>query len=170
MTPILKTLIIQSSLPLKAIETDFAVDSTGFTSRRFDRWYDHKYGRFVRQHDWVKVHMMTGVKTNIVTAVEVLGREANDCPQLPPMVRTTAKGFNVREVSADKEYLSVENVNTITEAGGTPFIAIKMSTTGGVGGLFAPGASKPATHGRFKTSHRSWGKRASFPPRTGPSV
>ncbi len=56
LTPILTRLIVESSLPLKAIETDFAVDSTGFTSCRFDRWYDHKYGRFVNMHDWVKAH------------------------------------------------------------------------------------------------------------------
>jgi hypothetical protein len=35
MTPILKHLIAVSSLPLKAIETNFAVDSSGFTTSRF---------------------------------------------------------------------------------------------------------------------------------------
>jgi hypothetical protein len=39
-----------------------------------------------------------------------------------------------------------------------------------LGRVLSPGASKPATHGRFKTSHRSWGNRTSFSPRTGPSV
>jgi hypothetical protein len=36
LTPILKALIIESSLPLKSVETDFACDSSGFaTSRSF---------------------------------------------------------------------------------------------------------------------------------------
>ncbi|HEU0047633.1 MAG TPA: SWIM zinc finger family protein, partial [Nitrososphaera sp.] len=44
LTPILMSLITRSALPLKAIETDFAVDSTGFMTSRFTRWFDKKYG------------------------------------------------------------------------------------------------------------------------------
>lgn len=55
---------------------------------------------------------------------------------LPPLVNATAEHFKVREVSADKGYLSVENVETIAKAGGLPFIARKANTTGNTGGLF----------------------------------
>jgi hypothetical protein len=78
LTPILQALITQSSLPLKSVETDFAVDSSGFTTCRFVRWFDHKYGQVREQHDWVKCHLVCGVKTNIVTAVEIHDRNAND--------------------------------------------------------------------------------------------
>ena len=44
LTPILRELITRSSLPLKAVETDFAVDSSGFSTSRFVRWFDQKYG------------------------------------------------------------------------------------------------------------------------------
>jgi len=44
-TPILHQLIKESALPLRAIETDFAVDSSGFTMSRFVRWFDVKYGK-----------------------------------------------------------------------------------------------------------------------------
>ena len=54
LTPILRELITQSSLPLKAVEVDFACDSSGFTTSRFHRWYDHKYGQR-QEHDWVKM-------------------------------------------------------------------------------------------------------------------
>jgi hypothetical protein len=37
MTPILQSLIVQSSLPLRAVETVFAPDSTGFSASRFVR-------------------------------------------------------------------------------------------------------------------------------------
>lgn len=37
LTPILKQIIIHTSLPLKAIETNFAVDSSGFTTSKFMR-------------------------------------------------------------------------------------------------------------------------------------
>jgi transposase len=136
LTEPLRALVARSALPLKAIETDFAVDSTGFTTCRFVPWFDHKYGVTRRQHDWVKVHICTGVKTNVVTAVEVRDKDANDSPLLPPLVRKTAETFAVREVSADKAYLSVENVNLIDGVGGQAFIPPKSSTTGAAGGLF----------------------------------
>jgi hypothetical protein len=41
LTPILRELITRSSLPLNSIETDFAVDSSGFSASRFVRWFDH---------------------------------------------------------------------------------------------------------------------------------
>ena len=37
---------------------------------------------------------MTGVKTNIVTAVEVTETAANDSPFLAPFVETTARGVD----------------------------------------------------------------------------
>lgn len=58
LTPLLRELITQSSLPLKSVETDFAVDSSGFATSRFTRWFDIKYGTPKVKQDWVKVHLM----------------------------------------------------------------------------------------------------------------
>lgn len=44
LTAILKELATVSSLPLKAVETDFAVDATGFSTCTYERWRDAKYG------------------------------------------------------------------------------------------------------------------------------
>ena len=38
-----------------------------------------------------RCHVMTGVKTNIVTAVEIDERYAGDCPQFAPLVKATAE-------------------------------------------------------------------------------
>jgi hypothetical protein len=62
--PILKALIEESASPLKAVESDFSVDSSGFSTCNFVRWYDAKYGKTRREHQWVKAHLMIGVKTN----------------------------------------------------------------------------------------------------------
>lgn len=43
LTPILHALVVRSSLPLRAVETTFAPDSTGFSTSRFVKWFDHKY-------------------------------------------------------------------------------------------------------------------------------
>jgi transposase len=136
LTPILRELVARSALPLRALETDFAVDSSGFSSSKFVRWYDEKYGTERSGHDWVKAHICTGVRTNCVTAVEIKDRDAADGPMLPPLVAKTAENFTINEVSGDKAYLSVANVEIINELGGTPFIAPKINTTGSAGGLF----------------------------------
>ena len=136
LTPYLHTLLEHSALPLKAIETVFAPDSSGFSVSKFIRWFDEKYGRERSGKDWIKVHVICGVQTNIITAARIYGRDANDCPILPELVKATAENFKVREVVADKGYLSAENVEAVAAAGGEAFIAPKSSTTGGVGGLF----------------------------------
>lgn len=134
--PILVNLIEQSSLPLRSLETDFAVDSTGFAFSRFVRWFDIKYNAMTQQQQWVKAHLMCGVKTNVVTAVEIHGKDAADSLQLPALVESTAKNFTIKEVSADKGYSGQECHTSIAGVGGVPFIAFKSNTTGGIGGLF----------------------------------
>jgi transposase len=137
LTPLLRDLIVQSSLPLQSVETNFAADSSGFTTSRFTRWFDVKYGKERTKQDWVKVHIMCGVKTNIVTAVEIEGQNANDCRLLPPLVATTAQNFTLNEVSADKGYASKNNVEVITKFGATPFISLRETDKGLGGGAWA---------------------------------
>jgi transposase len=137
LTPVLRAMIMESSRPLKAVEIDFAADSSGFTTNKFHRWFDHKYGVERQEHDWVKVHIMVGVKTNIVTASEIAGRNAADTKQLPALVATTGKNFAMAEVSADKGYASAANIETIKNAGAEPFIAFRTSDTGWTGGAWA---------------------------------
>jgi transposase len=130
LTPILSDLVRQSSLPLAEVETDFAVDSSGFSTSRFLRWYDKKYGRMREQAHWVKVHIMTGVKTNVITAIEIGEQNSNDVQFLPPLVKTTAKGFTISEVSGDKAYGSAKNFNAVAGVNATPFIPFKRNITG----------------------------------------
>jgi transposase len=136
LTATLQSLVAQSSTPLRAIESDFAVDSTGFSVARHVRWVDEKYGVKRSGRDWVKIHVVSGVATNIVTAAAIYGRDANDCPIMPELLKETAKTFKLRDVSADKGYLSADNIESVFALGATPFIQFKVNTTGGVGGLF----------------------------------
>jgi hypothetical protein len=135
-TPILTDLIVQSARPLSVVETAFAVDSSGFSSRRFERWFDHKYGITRQQSVWVKAHIAAGVTTNVITAVRILGKDAADAPQFKPLVETTQKHFTIREVSGDKAYANNENFEAVVDAGGIGFLAFKSNATGGAGGLF----------------------------------
>jgi transposase len=130
LTPLLKTLIEESATLLKAVETDFAVDSSGFSTSTSLHWYDARYERYRRERRWVKVHLMCGVHTHIVTSVEVTPTDSADAPQFAGLVATTARRFPVREVSADKAYLSLENLQVVAGIGGVAYIPFKQRTTG----------------------------------------
>jgi transposase len=134
--PILVAMIERSGAALASVESQFAVDSTGFAYSRFTRWYDIKYNKFTSEQQWVKAHICCGTKTNIVTAVEIKDRDTADATQLPALVETTAKRFQMAEVSADKGYSGQESHNAISRAGAKPFIMFKENATGGIGGLF----------------------------------
>lgn len=130
LTPILKAIIEESAAPLKAVESDFAVDSSGFSTCTFVRWYDEKYGKMRSEHEWVKAHLMIGVTTNIVTSVEMTGPDSHDYKHLPALLETTAKRFDVAEVSADKGYIGKSNLEAVVSAGAVPYIPFKVNTTG----------------------------------------
>lgn len=130
LTPILTDLITRSALPLRGLETEFAVDSTGFGIQAFYRHFSAKYGREMERRDYLKLHVMVGTKTNVITAAAVTDRNTNDCPILPALLNDTAQHFNVEEVSADKGYSSKKNLGTITGFGAKPFVAFKNTATG----------------------------------------
>jgi transposase len=131
LTPILQDLIVRSSLPLATVETVFAPDSTGFSTSRFVRWFDEKYGQERSGRDWVKAHAICGVKTNVVTAVTILDRDAGDSPQFKPLVEATAANFTIKEVAADKAYLSHDNLGLVAALGGTAYVPFKSNSSAG---------------------------------------
>ncbi len=124
LTPLLKSLIEQSASPLKAVETDFAVDSSGFSTKTHSRWYDYKYGERTRQR-WIKTHVMCGVKTHIVTSVEATANWSGDANHLVPLMNKTAETFTIKEVSADKAYSSRHNLHAIENIGADAYIPFK---------------------------------------------
>ncbi len=128
LTEVLKRLVTLSSLPLKSVETDFAVDSSGFSTCRFVRWFNKKYGRETDNREWVKLHLMCGVRTKTVTAVDISGWTANDTTYFVPLVQRTAEHFSVKEVLADKAYLSHKNLQAVQSVGATPFVPFKSNT------------------------------------------
>ena len=84
--------------------------------------------REVDNREWVKCHLMCGVNTRIVSAVDVGGWTANDTNYFVPLVERTAAHFGTREVSADKAYLSHKNLEAVEGLGGIPFIPFKSNT------------------------------------------
>ena len=61
-----------------------------------------KYGKEMTRAEWVKCHVMCGVKTNIVTAVEIGDKHASNVKFFSPLVETTSRNFMIAEVSATR--------------------------------------------------------------------
>ena len=125
-TEILTSLVEQSAAPLSVIENgQYAIDSTGFSTVTYDRWFDQKHGKLAARHPWVKLHIMCGTVTHAITSARVTSE--GDCPQLPALLRRTRVHHDVREVSADKAYSSVENHDVLEWFDVEAFIPFKVN-------------------------------------------
>lgn len=128
-TRYLEQLITESSLPLQTVERDFAVDSSGFSTSSFGRYVDLRYGKadVIDRRKWIKVHLMCGVTTHIVTAVRVTKASAGDSPYFKPLVEDTDQNFDIWRVSADKAYSSLANLHVVADKDAMPFIPFKVN-------------------------------------------
>jgi transposase len=130
-TAILQAMIEESARPLRAVETEFAVDSSGFSNSVYKRWFDAKYGRERTKGGYVKAHVMVGVTTNIVASVEVTPADISDYEIFAPLVRSTAARFDVNRLSADKAYSGRANLTLVDSIGAVPFIPFRSNARAG---------------------------------------
>ena len=129
LTPLLRELVVKSALPLVAAETAVAIDSSGFATTNKNRWFDEKHRRVREKAKWLKLHLMCGVKTKIITSVGVTESNVHDTVLFKPLLEETARYFNVEEVSADKAYLSKKNLYTAEAWGISTYIPFKVNST-----------------------------------------
>jgi transposase len=125
LTPTLQRLVTACAAPLRSVETAFAIDSTGFGTRRFYRHFSAKWGKETASRDWVKLHALVGTKTNVVAAAVVTDRNHHDTLEFVPLLTKGAEHFKITEISADKAYLSHANLNASAKIGAEPFIPMK---------------------------------------------
>lgn len=130
LTHILHNLLTITAIPLKSVETDFAVDSSGFRTTSFNEYMKQRY-HLQKEHEWLKAHICIGVKTNVITSVEVTDGSASDSPQFETLVISTKNnGFNVQEVSADKGYSSRDNYEVVQSIKAQAYIPFRSNATG----------------------------------------
>lgn len=128
MTRILSELVEITSLPLRMFEETFAIDSTGFSTSVFERWFDIRTQEETKKRTWKKVHLICGTRTNVITSIAITDGTVADSPELVPLVKKTAKNFDMKEVSADKAYLSRKNLREIASVGAIPYIPFKSNS------------------------------------------
>ena len=91
----------------------------------------------MQEYDWVKVSLMTGVKTNVVTAVEIDERYGAGTARSSPPWSTDRPDLHIRRSLGRRGVPSYENMERGPEHGGTPYIAFKSNTTAVEGGTLA---------------------------------
>jgi transposase len=78
----------------------------------------------------MKAHVIVGVATHTIPAVVVTSGTSADCLQFSTLVQTVARaGFTLREICADKAYLSRENLEMAKTLGAHPYIPFKVGST-----------------------------------------
>ena len=132
LTSILHELVHLSAQPLASVETDFAVDSSGFRCSTFGNYCEEKHGT-KRTRNWLKAHIITGVNTNIVADIIITDEHSADSPQFKKLMLNTSKFFDIQEVSADLAYSSRKNLEIVDKLGGTAYIPFKKNATGRAG-------------------------------------
>ena len=101
MKPLLRELIQISALPLRFAETDFSIDSSGFSTSVYDRWFEEKWGadngeepKEKKRKKWITGQVFTGNNTNVITDADASPEFTGDAPHLIPMLDTTLKHFD----------------------------------------------------------------------------
>ena len=134
---LLDELIAESSKPLAKIEHDFATDATGIRTKLFSSWYSIRCKKEIRKRDHLTIHITTGVKSNIVTALNVEVKSGNDNEIFREHVDKTAKIFSVDEFSGDGKYWCKSNCQKVIEVGAKPYFKVWKNWAGKSRGCMA---------------------------------
>ena len=126
----LKELIEISALPFIETESIFAIDATGFDIYRYRTYFNMKHGEDRKWRLYRKLHAVCGVKSNIISSVEITEGYVHDQNEFIPLINDTARNFNIKELCADKGYLNAKHFALLQELGGQAFIPFKNNTTG----------------------------------------
>ncbi len=131
LTPLLRTLVHETSAPLASVEKVIAIDSSGFSTRVYDCYFESRHGRHNRKAQYLTAHAAFGVDTQIVT--DLLVNNEGDATQFRELLSQTTHRFNLDEVLADKAYSSKANLAHADALGITPYIPFREGTGTGKG-------------------------------------
>jgi transposase len=126
MKKILMKLIEVSALPLKEVESNFAMDASGFSTSMACNWHKSRQN-FTEYRMFKKAHVMCGVKTNVITHIEITDGYLHDTQMFETLLLNTKKNFSMKEVYADKGYISEKNLGIAVKNGVIPFIPFKKN-------------------------------------------
>ena len=148
LTPLLLELVSVVAGPLREVDTVFAIDGTGLSTRIYDRWLDVRPGNKppseedpvvdagdpdqdgleVDRRGWVKLHAVSAVGTNVFVRVAISPSNDHDSRYFRGLVSEAASRFDVRKVLADLAYSSRDSYALGEELGFNSVIPFKKNT------------------------------------------
>ena len=139
MTELLEGLVEVTSKPLAALESTFAVDSTGMSVSNTVSWMQakHKDTVMMKKKAWLKIHVLVGCRTNVIASVEITDKKSNDALHFIPLVEAGRKNFDIKEISADKAYTSAKHMAYAEMNGIDAYLPFKDNTTAPKSGIFS---------------------------------
>ena len=128
LTKYLKDLVRLSALPLAQLERRFAIDGSGVAERNYlQRWSEVRQKHY-KHRSYKKIHAIVGVYSNVIASVIVTDGNKNDSPYFKQLLEEAAANFEIEEVSADKAYLSRDNLKAAGDLNISPFIPLKKNS------------------------------------------
>lgn len=126
---VLDKLIEESSKPLAKIEHDFATDATGIRTKLFSSWYSLRCKKIIKRRDHLMVHVTCGVKSNIVSALNVEIKKGKENIIFRDHIDKTNKNFKIDEWGGDTVYWAKENCKKVSGIGAKPYFKGKTGKT-----------------------------------------
>lgn len=154
MLKILDELITESSKPLSVIEHDFGTDATGIKTKLFSTGYSLRIKKKIKKRDHITVHTSMGIKSTIVTALNIETKQGKDNIIFREHVDITNENFDVNEWSGDGMYWAKENCRKISSIGGIPYFKGKSSWNGKQDGY----PSWKEMNTKFKEDEKEYGR------------
>ena len=107
------------------------------------RWIKIRHTKTEKKQkkEYTKLHIVSGVKTNVICSARVTRGIRHEIPYFKELVTEAAQTFTIKELSADAGYLSRDNVKTVAGLGGLPFIMPKKTVSIPTKGLISPWAA-----------------------------
>lgn len=113
--------------PLVYIETHFNIDATHESLFTASSWYDYRTSKKRRKKDHLKEHVTSTAKYNAAVAVDISPK--GDAKFIRPHVeKIKNQGFDLKDMSGDKAYLTRDGCNAVREAKGKAHFRIKSNT------------------------------------------
>lgn len=125
---LLQKLLTISAMPLRKLEDQYSLDSSGFGSYEYERWQKVRWDEKKDKKNYLKGHILVGTRTNIICGCEVTPGNFSDVKQAPKMILKAGANFNIKELSADKAYSSRMVFRIIESINAIPYIVFKNNT------------------------------------------
>jgi transposase len=126
---LLLKMLTLSAMPLRKLEDQYSIDSSGFGSYSQERWNKVKWGKRKESfRNYMKGHIIIGTRTNIICGCDITPGNFSDAKQAPAVIYQAGLNFKMKEFSADKAYSSKLIYRILESLKCMPYIPFKYNT------------------------------------------